>query len=221
MASTCDRAQYGNVKGLSVQHYLVKMLHQILLSLDQSSQSESFAVIMSMIDWSKAFDHQSHILGLQSFIDNGVRPAFIPILLSFFQDRVMKIKWNKKISSSRNLHCKKWWRWASAVARINTNNLPISRSLFFRWPSAVEHMCITVSRFLSEYIQIPIQGRWVTWNTNLLPKRWKSVTGNMAIALIADGDQKNKDLPMGRLLGFIRAMPDANLPYFLQVQTPY
>ena len=103
MASTCDRAQYGNVKGLSVQHYLVKMLHQILLSLDQSSQSESFAVIMSMIDWSKAFDHQSHILGLQSFIDNGVRPAFIPILLSFFQDRVMKIKWNKTTSSSRKL----------------------------------------------------------------------------------------------------------------------
>ena len=66
-------------------------------------QSESFAVIMSMIDWSKAFDHQSHILGLQSFIDNGVRPALIPILLSFFQDRVMKIKWNKTVSSSRNL----------------------------------------------------------------------------------------------------------------------
>ena len=103
MASTCDRAQYGNVKGLSVQHYLVKMLHQILLNLDKSSQSESFAVIISMIDWSKAFDHQSHILGLQSFIENGVRPALIPILLSFFQDRVMKIKWNKHISSSRDL----------------------------------------------------------------------------------------------------------------------
>ena len=27
-----------------------------------------------------------------------------------------------------------------------------------------------------------------------------------------DGDQKNKDLLMGRLWGFIRAMPDANLP---------
>ena len=35
MASTCDKAQYGNVKGVSVQHYLVKMLHQILLNLDK------------------------------------------------------------------------------------------------------------------------------------------------------------------------------------------
>ena len=42
MASTCDKAQYGNVKGVSVQHYLVKMLHQILLNLDKQSQSESF-----------------------------------------------------------------------------------------------------------------------------------------------------------------------------------
>ena len=103
MASTCDKAQYGNVKGVSVQHYLVKMLHQVLLNLDKQSQSESFAVLVSMIDWSKAFDHQSHILGLQSFIDNGVRPSLIPILLNFFQDREMKVKWNKKISTSRAL----------------------------------------------------------------------------------------------------------------------
>ena len=103
MASTCDKAQYGNVKGVSVQHYLVKMLHQILLNLDKQSQSESFAVLVSLIDWSKAFDHQSHILGLQSFIDNGVRPSLIPILLSFFQNRTMKVKWNGKISTSRAL----------------------------------------------------------------------------------------------------------------------
>ena len=103
MSPTCDKSQYGNVEGVSVQHYLIKMLHQILLQLDTSSQSESFAVIMSMIDWSKAFDHQSHKLGLQSFIDNGVRPSLIPILLSFFQGRSMKVKWNKGLSSSRNL----------------------------------------------------------------------------------------------------------------------
>jgi hypothetical protein len=60
MAPTCDKSQYGNVEGLSVQHYLIKMLHQILLKLDTNSQSQSFAVIMSMIDWSQAFDRQSH-----------------------------------------------------------------------------------------------------------------------------------------------------------------
>ena len=98
-----DKSQYGNVQGVSVQHYLVEMLHQILLNLDNKNQSNSFAVIMTMIDWSKAFDHQSHILGIQSFIDNGVRPSLIPILISFFQDRKMKVKWNKCLSSVRNL----------------------------------------------------------------------------------------------------------------------
>ena len=103
MDSSADKAQYGNVQGVSVQHYLTKMLHQILLSLDTNNQSQSFAVIMSMIDWSKAFDHQSHILGVQSFIDNGVRPSLIPILLNFFQDRKMRFKWKKNLNSSRNL----------------------------------------------------------------------------------------------------------------------
>ena len=103
MEPTCDRAQYGNVKGMSVQHYLIKMLHQILTKLETNNQSESFAVIMGMIDWAQAFDRQSHILGIQSFIDNGVRASLIPILLSFFQNRSMKVKWNGKFSSNRDL----------------------------------------------------------------------------------------------------------------------
>ena len=48
-----------------------------------------------MFDWSKAFDHQSHILGVQSFINNGVRPSLIP--------RKIKVKWKKNLSSSRDL----------------------------------------------------------------------------------------------------------------------
>ena len=103
MDPTSDKSQYGNVEGVSVQHYLIKMLHQILLNLGKNNVSESFAVIMGMIDWSQAFDRQSHKLGIQSFIDNGVRPSLIPILLSFFQNRSMKVKWNKKLSSSRGL----------------------------------------------------------------------------------------------------------------------
>ena len=60
-------------------------------------------MIMSMIDWSQAFDRQSHKLGIQSFIDNGVRSSLIPILLSFFQDRTMQVKWNGTFSSAKHL----------------------------------------------------------------------------------------------------------------------
>ena len=103
MSATRDKSQYGNEKGLSVQHYLIKMLHQILVSLDTNNQSESFAVILNMIDWSQAFDRMDHKLGVQSFIDNGVRPSLIPTLISFFQDRSMVVKWKGCFSSSRKL----------------------------------------------------------------------------------------------------------------------
>ena len=42
MAPKGDVAQYGNEEGLSVQHYLIKMLHEILTKLDNNNnQSEN------------------------------------------------------------------------------------------------------------------------------------------------------------------------------------
>ena len=104
MAPGRDIAQYGNEKGVSTQHYLIKMLHKILTAVDTNSQSEAFAVIVKMIDWSQAFDRQSHKLGIKSFIKNGVRSSLIPILISFFQNRKMKVKWNGQVSSERGLN---------------------------------------------------------------------------------------------------------------------
>ena len=103
MEFTRDRSQYGNVKKISLQHYLVKMLHKILTTIDQSTITQSMAVILTMVDWKQAFDRQSHILGIQSFIDNGVRPSMIPILLSFFKNRRMKVKWKGLLSKIRAL----------------------------------------------------------------------------------------------------------------------
>ena len=104
MAPTRDPAQYGNEKKMSAQHYLIKMLHRILTAVDRNSQKEAVAVIINMIDWSQAFDRQSHKLGILSFIKNGVRPALIPIMISFFQNRQMKVKWNGVTSSARTLN---------------------------------------------------------------------------------------------------------------------
>ena len=44
---------------------------------DQNSIKESMAVILQMVDWKQAFDRQSHKLGIQTFIENGVRPSMI------------------------------------------------------------------------------------------------------------------------------------------------
>ena len=104
MAPTRDKSQYGNEKNLSIQHYLIKMLHKILCAVDLNSKKEAYAVILSMVDWSQAFDRQSHFLGIKSFIKNGVRPSLIPVLINFFQDRQMVVKWNGVKSSTRPLN---------------------------------------------------------------------------------------------------------------------
>ena len=103
MSSKRDNSQFGNQKNVSIQHYLIKLLHRILEGVDRNSQREAFCVIMSMVDWAQAFDRQSHKLGVESFIENGVWPTLIPVLISFFENRKMKVKWKGFTSSSRTL----------------------------------------------------------------------------------------------------------------------
>ena len=104
MSKKRDKSQYGNQKNLSTQHYLVKMLNKILNCVDKNSKREAVCVILHMVDWSQAFDRQSHKLGVKSFIENGARPALIPILVNFFQGRKMRVKWKGYFSSFRNLN---------------------------------------------------------------------------------------------------------------------
>jgi hypothetical protein len=82
MAETRDPTQYGNEKGVSVNHYLIRMINEMLTSVDRNSISEKFAVWCSMIDWKKAFDRQCPTLGVKSFVENGVRNSLIPLLIN-------------------------------------------------------------------------------------------------------------------------------------------
>ena len=77
---------------------MVRMIHTILTALDGGSKEEAKAVLVQMIDWKSAFDKQCHRLGILSFIRNGVRKSLIPILISYYQNREMAVKWNGKMS---------------------------------------------------------------------------------------------------------------------------
>ena len=94
MKPNLEPAQYGNQPGISIQHYLINMLHRILHVLDNNSRRETVAVIANLIDWNNAFPRQCPKLGVESFIRNGVRPALIPVLVNYFQDREMSVKWH-------------------------------------------------------------------------------------------------------------------------------
>ena len=103
MKKHIDPSQYANQKGLSIQHYLIKFIDRILQSIDENSKKETCAVLATLVDWKQAFPRQCPKLGLESFIRNGVRPSLIPVLISYFQERKMKVKWHGKLSSERKL----------------------------------------------------------------------------------------------------------------------
>ena len=103
MKDSIDPAQYGNQKNLSIQHYLVRLLHRIVSNLDRNSKGEVNAVLCMFIDGKQAYSRQCHTLGVQSFINNGVRASLIPLLISYFEDREMRVKWHGVISRPRKL----------------------------------------------------------------------------------------------------------------------
>ena len=103
MAAQLDPTQYGNRKRTGIQHYLIRMLHRILAETDNNSRGEIKAVLCTFLDWKEAYSRQSHILGVKSFQENGVRPTLIPVLISYFQSREIRIKWHNKLSQSRKM----------------------------------------------------------------------------------------------------------------------
>ena len=70
------------------------MLQRILSVLDNNSKGEIFAVVANFVDWNNAFPRQCPKLGIESFMKNGVRPSLIPVLINYFQDRQMSVKWH-------------------------------------------------------------------------------------------------------------------------------
>ena len=78
-----------------------------MLRLSFSSLSnqydEKHAVICLFADLKQAYSRQDHTLGVQSFLDNGVRPSIIPLLISYFQNRSMQVKWHSQYSKPRDM----------------------------------------------------------------------------------------------------------------------
>ena len=103
MTSKLDPSQFGNQKHTSIQHYLVRLLNRILTSVDRNSKGEVNAVLCMFVDWKQAYSRQCHTLGVESFINNGVRPSLIPLLISYFEERQMQVKWHGKLSAPRKL----------------------------------------------------------------------------------------------------------------------
>ena len=50
MEANLDQSQYGSRKGLSINYYLIQVIHRTLTVLDKNSKTNIFAVIANMVD---------------------------------------------------------------------------------------------------------------------------------------------------------------------------
>ena len=103
MKSMLDECQFANQANQSINHYLIQLVDKVLKALDGSTKGEHTAVLCTLVDFSKAFDRQDPTLAIQSFQKNGVRSCLIPLLMSFFEDRKMFVKWHNLISGLKTL----------------------------------------------------------------------------------------------------------------------
>ena len=75
----------------------------LINSLDNNKKGEIKAVLCLFVDWKQAFSRQCHTLGVESFKRNGVRASLLPLLINYFKDRQMRVKWRGHLSEVRKL----------------------------------------------------------------------------------------------------------------------
>ena len=94
-----DPCQYG-LKGASINHYMFKLLRFIHEYLDLKNPH---AVVIALIDLSKAFNRVSHQMVIEDLYDMHVPPWLLLILTSYLTERTMILTYNGASSSPRNL----------------------------------------------------------------------------------------------------------------------
>ena len=94
-----DPGQFGGLSGHSTAHYLITLYNFILSNTDTTSIPK--AVMVALIDFSKAFNRINHAKVIVRLSDWGVPGWLLKILVSYLTDRSMIIRY-KGVQSSRH-----------------------------------------------------------------------------------------------------------------------
>ena len=86
-----DDGQFGNRKGRSTTHYLVKLVDEILKHTDQAKSLSRIIIT----DFSKRVDHN---IAIPKLLNMGTRPAPLPWICDFLTDRIQCVRY-RDISS--------------------------------------------------------------------------------------------------------------------------
>ena len=99
VAPYLDPCQYG-LKGASITHYLLRLLKFIHKFLDLK---DPYAVIVALVDLSKAFNRVSHQMVIEDLHAMHVPPWLLLILISYLSGRTMVLHYKGPSTSPRNL----------------------------------------------------------------------------------------------------------------------
>ena len=94
-----DPGQCGGLKGSSITHYLVKLLHFVHSYMDLK---QPHAVLLALIDLEKAFNRVSHQLVIEDLADMHVPGWLLLILISYLTERSMFMR-HRGATSTRKL----------------------------------------------------------------------------------------------------------------------
>ena len=95
-----DPGQCGGLKGSSITHYLVKLLHFVHSYLDLK---KPHAVLLALVDLEKAFNRVSHQLVIEDLADMQVPGWLLLILISYLTERSMYMRHKGATSSRKSL----------------------------------------------------------------------------------------------------------------------
>ena len=95
-----DPSQYGNSKGCSTTHYLVKLTDEAYRSTDVGQATTAIT-----IDYSKAFDLVDHNILIDKLEQLGVRKKLIKLIISYLSNRSHYTKINGKKSKVVEITC--------------------------------------------------------------------------------------------------------------------
>ena len=89
-----DVGQFGNRKGRSTTHYLVKLVDELLKHTDLPKTLSRIVIT----DFSKAFDRVDHNIAIPKLLNMGARPALLPWICEFLTDRIQCVRYRDTLS---------------------------------------------------------------------------------------------------------------------------
>ena len=94
-----DKRQFGNVAGVSTNHYLVNLIHYLHIGAEESRNTGRVV----LTDFSKAFDLVDHTILIHKIILMGVRKNIIPWICDFLHNRQQCVRFNNVLSQDIQL----------------------------------------------------------------------------------------------------------------------